>query len=387
MSEVHLIIVWSKGLAEKDKIINDAKTKFTVLEEYYITWTQEKFSENLSRFYGENLPKNSRKEKHCGADTFLCLVVLDKAPKYNVRTTSKGGKVVNVNLFDTKQLYRDWTGGGHKIHATDNIKESKYQLALLVNKSYFDYLTADNFSGETIDLVQDLVGIDGWENINEVFSVLQNASNYLVLRNYENLEEEVNALHPDIDILCDDKELFVRLINGKASTRKKYRVQYRVSVGGKAVCFDVRHVGDDYYCSQWARTLLSQKVLGSANMFVPDPENHYFTLVYHALLHKPNFTDDYHKKLVLLGNAIERDLNEADFLENNLIHRLTGFMDRHHYHYTVPKDRTVFWNYKLLTHVGSPSLSLGRRLAYEKHRVKIIVKKILKKIGYYASNN
>ena len=295
MAEVHLIIVWSKGVPDKDKIIKDASTKFTILEEYYITWTEENFAENLSRFYGENLPKNSRKEKHCGAGTFLCLVVLDKTPNYDVRQTSKGNKVVNINLFDVKQLYRKWTGGGHKVHATDNIKETKYQLTLLLNKLYSDYLKVENFSGETINLERDLVGAGGWKNISDIFSVLQKASNYLVLRNYENIEEEVNALHPDIDILCDDQELFVRLINGKPSTRKKHRVQYLVSVGGKPVFFDVRHVGDNYYCSRWARSLLNQRV-SRDNFYIPNPENHYFTLIYHALLHKPSFTNDYYKK-------------------------------------------------------------------------------------------
>jgi hypothetical protein len=379
MAEVHLIIVWSKGVSEKDKIISDVKTKFVILEKYYITWTEENFSKNLSRFYGENLPKNSRKEKHCGAGTFLCLVVLDKTPKYDVRQTSKGDKVVNVNLFDVKQLYREWTGGGHKVHATDNIKETKYQLTLLLNKHYLDYLKGGSFSGKTINLKNDLVGADGWESISDIFSVLRKASNYLVLRNYENIEEEVNALHPDIDILCDDPKLFVRLINGKASTRKKYRVQYMVSVCGKPVFFDVRHVGDNYYCSRWARNLLNQRI-SRDNFYIPEPENHYFTLMYHALLHKPYLTNDYFKKLIILGNTIEGDLDDADFLESSLIARLTKFMEHHNYQYTVPNDRTVFWNYKLLSNVGSPSLNLARKCTYVTHNIKMIVKKILKKI-------
>ena len=382
MPEVHLIVVWSKGASENDRIITDAKEKFQILEEYHIKWSEKKFSENLSRFYGESLPRNSRKEKHCGNGTFLCLVVLDKAPVYEVRQTSKGDKVVNTNLFDVKQLYRRWTHGGHKVHATDNATETKHQLALLLNKSYTDYLQVDKFNGERIDIESDLQGTNGWKSLKEVFSVLNKAANYLVLRNYENIETQLDALHPDIDTLCDDPHLFVRLINGKPTTRKKYRVQYSVSIGSKVVFFDVRYVGDNYYCSKWGRELLMKRA-EFANMFVPDSEHYFYTLIYHALLHKPNLSDDYFKKLVQLASDLELDVNGPDFLENNLINRLTSYMDKNSYDYTVPLDHTVFWNYKLLPFMDSQNFSLMRKIAYEKYKVKFIVKKVLKKIGCY----
>jgi len=382
MTEVHLIIIWSKGLYQQDKIIKDVKTKFTLLQEYAVTWTKDKFPENLSRFYGENLPKNSRKQLHCGADTFLCLVVKDHSPKYDIRTTSKGNKVVNINLFDSKQEYRSWTGGGHKIHATDNVSETMYQLTLLTNKQYSDYLNTESKSCERISLKSDLVGAGGWASISDVFSVLNQVSNYIVLRNYDNLEEEVNSLHPDIDVLCDDKNLFVRLINGKPTTSNKYRVQYAVLINGKKIFFDVRHVGDDYYCSKWQRNMLKNRVL-YGNLFILDAEDHYFSLVYHALLHKPELSKDYFMRLNVLGGIAEGQLDSGEFLELNLIDRLTLFMDSKNYNYTVPIDRTVFWNYKLLLKVGAPCLNLHRKFIYEKYKVKLIVKKILRKLRCY----
>jgi hypothetical protein len=140
MEEIHLFIIWSKGIHKKKDILDDVESIFTICETYNVTWSKKNFSSNLSRFYGERLQRNSHKERHCGTDTFCCIVVKDENPVYEIRETSKGYQVVNKKLFDAKQLYRKWTGGGHKIHATDNIIESKVQLALLFGRDYKDYL-------------------------------------------------------------------------------------------------------------------------------------------------------------------------------------------------------------------------------------------------------
>ena len=34
--------------------------------------------------------------------------VKDNTPIYEIRDTSKGSRIVNINLFDAKQLYRSW---------------------------------------------------------------------------------------------------------------------------------------------------------------------------------------------------------------------------------------------------------------------------------------
>ncbi|MEP4191033.1 MAG: hypothetical protein ABJN51_08140, partial [Sneathiella sp.] len=71
MEEIHLFIIWSKGRYAEQQILSQAAEKFDVLQTYEIDWSAQHFSNNLSRFYGENLPKNSGKETHCGTDPFL----------------------------------------------------------------------------------------------------------------------------------------------------------------------------------------------------------------------------------------------------------------------------------------------------------------------------
>ena len=169
-NEIHLVIIWSKASDKKEKILNDLSNKFEILNQYLIGWDKADFSDNLSRFYGENLPKNSNKEKHCGIGDFYCVVVKDKNPIYDYRKTSKGDRIVNVNLFDSKQEYRKWSGGGHKIHATDNINESKLQIALLLGSTYSSYLKKETNNKDLLVYNNNLQGSKGWDSFSHLFS-------------------------------------------------------------------------------------------------------------------------------------------------------------------------------------------------------------------------
>ena len=47
-------------------ILDDLKKRFLILEAFEIIWDKKYFNNNLSRFYGENLPNNCHKHLHCG---------------------------------------------------------------------------------------------------------------------------------------------------------------------------------------------------------------------------------------------------------------------------------------------------------------------------------
>jgi hypothetical protein len=138
--ELHLFIIWEKGRSNELEIIDDIQKKFTIVKTFSITWSPYLAGSNFTRFYGENLPKDSFKEVHCGSGEFKLIVVVDTNPIYENRPTSKGIRLVNTNMFDAKQVYRKLTNGGHKIHATDNIAEVKHDLTLLTGLSIDDFL-------------------------------------------------------------------------------------------------------------------------------------------------------------------------------------------------------------------------------------------------------
>ena len=69
--ELHLFIVWHNALTDAPAIVQDMSAHFTIKRVYAITWSDAQFPENLSRFYGQKLPRDSYKEVHCGRGPFL----------------------------------------------------------------------------------------------------------------------------------------------------------------------------------------------------------------------------------------------------------------------------------------------------------------------------
>ena len=121
-----------------DDILNDLKKKFELLEVYEVNWSPEFFSDNMSRFYGVNLPPGAFKANQHDFGPFLLCIIEDKNPIYGNRETAKGETHVNINTFDAKQTYRSWTGGGNNIHASNTEEETEHDLVLLLGKNLKD---------------------------------------------------------------------------------------------------------------------------------------------------------------------------------------------------------------------------------------------------------
>ncbi len=129
--ELYLFIVWQNARFMEKQIAADLKKKFEIFRVLEVTWKPENFSLNLARFYGKKLPKGCKKEKETGAGTFRVYLVYDHNPQY------ANGK--NVNIVKSKYEYRQLTGGGNLVHASDNPQETNENLLLLFGKTIKDF--------------------------------------------------------------------------------------------------------------------------------------------------------------------------------------------------------------------------------------------------------
>ncbi len=343
--ELHLFIIWEHARARQNRILGDIAENFTVTAVCEITWSDEHFSRNLTRFYGQNLPDGSHKEIHCGRGAFLLVVVEDPSPEYHERTTSHGPAVVNVRMFDRKQLYRKWTGGGHRIHATDSQKEAAHDLALLMGKSISDFRHEHPhaWSGQTEVLARDLMGARGWSSITELFYVLNSAARYVVLRNFECLPDAYTLeAHGDIDLLGTNPVELQYVLNATPVFPNQPRVLHYVEVDGKQVLFDFRHVGDNYYDELWERDILERRIQDPKGFYRPNPEDYFYSLVYHALVHKREVAADYMARFIRLATAAGVALENAQ--ENRLQSVLDKYLSQNGYRYTEPHDMSVYFN-------------------------------------------
>ena len=349
-SEIHLSIIWNNALDHSSHILSEIQKKFVIIEVYDIHWSDELFIDNLKRFYSHSLSHVSQwrlqramngKMKHCGKGVFRLIIFRDTSPIAGYRDTSSGSRIVNTNVFDLKQMLRSLTGGGHMIHGSDNVKETSKDLTLLLGKNYNHYLNSivRDWNGEKVVLKQDVFGVKGFGSIDDLFYLLNASLDYVVLRNFEEFPSNVLLdEHSDVDILVENKGQFLYSTGARKTFRHRDRVQYTIKIKGLDIPFDVRSVGDNYFDKSWQKSVLDTRILRKDTFYSPNDVNYYYSLLYHALLHKPNLMEDYIKRLTVMADGL--GVPPLSFKD------LTHYMDDNEYIYVVPNDYSVFFKYK-----------------------------------------
>lgn len=344
--ELHLFIIWSKAHNKEKDILADLESRFEILGIHEVTWDKEQFSKNLTRFYGENLPPNSGKERACGNDTFTLIVVLDRSPLYRQRLTSKGVALVNVNIFDSKEMYREWTGGGHKIHGTNNNTEARHDLVLLTGYSVKDYLELCKKNGSKIlrDSFNEMPGEKCWKSMEQLIYVLNETAEYVILRNFKDVYDDYSKkLHGDVDILCSNYNQVKWLLNATPTHKVKYRVQNMVKIGDGGVMVDLRYTGDKYYCKEWQNNILKERILTEEGYYRPCEKDYIYALVYHAIIQKKEISPDYME--IFKGYFFELDMqtDTRDFLKK----QLECYLSENKYQVEEPMDHSVYFTGEL----------------------------------------
>lgn len=336
--ELHLFIIWSNARSKQERILEDMRIRFKILGIHNVAWDKSNFSSNLTRFYGTNLPPHSNKEKHCGNDPFTLVTVLDEHPLYRTRMTSKGPKVVNVNLFDSKELYRYWTGGGHMIHGTNDDTEVRHDLVLLTGYSKKDYLKkAETTDGILKEAFSAMPGEKKWKDMHQLLYVLNETIEYVVLRNFDGLFSDYDkSIHGDVDILTQNRYLAKLALNAQPVHSSCRRVQHIVKIGGGGTYFDIRYVGDNYYCAEWENSILKNRQLAVAGYFKPEDEEFAYALLYHALVQKKKISDDYRIIFSKFFPCAKSDKDLKEFL--------LAYLSAHAYTMNEPYDYTVYFN-------------------------------------------
>ena len=331
--ELHLFIIWNNARNMEKEILEDISSNLTILKTIEIHWSKSNFVKNLMRFYGTKLHRWSFKDRECGNAPFLLVLVQDNSPIYEGRKTSRGKiEIVNTKMFDKKIKYRNWLGGNNsKVHCTNNIRETEHDLMLLLGMTIDEFMVSYKEIPDV--LKQDIIGTKGWDDLEQVFKMLNATTEYVVLRNYEYLPKQfTSSEHGDIDILVNNKKEVMYLLNAKKISKKDYRVNYKCKISNEYIKFDLRFVGDNYYDEEWEKDILHTRKLNENNIYISNDENYKYSLLYHALIHKKDISNDYNNKFKYLFN------------EKNLENELKEYLDRKKYKITYPNDLSVYFN-------------------------------------------
>ena len=332
-AEIHLFIIWEYARSVQDKILNDIAMHFTILKQYEITWSPKLVPLNFTRFCGTRLGDNLQfKIDNCGIGEFLVVIVRDENPIYENRKTFHGFADVNVKMFEAKQRYRKWTGGGVKVHATDSLIETNHDLSLLIGKNVEDFLKT-NSTLEVEKLHKDLEGAEGWNSIEQLFYVLNNTVRYAVMRGYGELTTGDFIDHGDTDIMTDDYDNLWLIVNAPKKYANTLKPKANVQIGDKSYLLDIWNCGTNgynYFDPIWARKMLDTAIELNG-IKILDPENDFYCLLYHCLTNKGYITDDYLKKL-------QRYKQEFGLTETDWNKILVAFLQTNQYEIIRPTD-------------------------------------------------
>lgn len=306
MSKTHIFIIWNRTMDKKNIIINEIEKKFTIREIFQIKWNKNDFLKNIKRFYGKKLPKPEQKAKECGNGEFLVIFVNDEKPQIEItRIDDVNQTEINSRVFNAKQEYRKIIGGGFQIHASNSDEETEHDVALLFGKTIknFEKELPKQWNKKIKDLGEmELVGNKKWKNFEEFFEILNSTTNYVVLRNYEDIPEKLEI--KDLDIITDDIKNFSEIINlNDPSTDSP------IIINDKKIQIDFRYQIGHHYDETWGKKILENKILYNNLFYIPSKEDYFYSLFYHNLKKE---SKKYNEKLLKLGEdlGIEIDLKE-----------------------------------------------------------------------------
>lgn len=332
--ELHLIVLWETARAAEERILADIRARLEVVGTGLLEWPGDAET-CFGEFYGANLPEAAGKVRECGSGAFRYVVVRDANPGYSWEDTSRGLERVNTTLFGLKNLYRSWTGGGHKVHTTNSSAEFARDIMLLTGHGAAEWERGVPEGALTV-----LPGHGGWKSLRDLFAFLDPLLPYVVLRNAEMLPDAFSPdLHGDIDLLVPDAVACASLLGARKVFPEDYRVHYEVIVAGAPVRFDFRFVGDGYYPRAWQeRMLANRRQANGVNLLAA--EDAFYALVYHALYQKRAIASDYRDKAAALARAA--GLGGADY--DDWLLMLEDFLKRNDYAVTEPEDHSVYVN-------------------------------------------
>lgn len=149
------------------------------------------------------------------------------------------------------------------------------------------------------------------QGLKEAFERLNdNKVEYLVLRNWENLPDKADTgAHSDLDLLTSEPGRVIDLLSLQKMQPEEWRVQYKLTFDdGRFTYVDLRRTGDDYYPLEFEKDMLKGRELHEKGFFIPNEDDHFVSLLYHALVHKPSVSRDYKHKLIekMIGVRIIR---------------------------------------------------------------------------------
>lgn len=370
MQELNLFILWQSGEKYINRILSDITDKFQIKTIFEIKWLVSEVCERLNKLYPErDFFPHSPKVKAIGTDRHGCklyaIVVLDPS--------ADSLKGVNQNLYQFKEEERRKYNTNY-LHSSDNENHAFSDLKALMEISCDEFQKFRDYKSKFYAYGEDRTGqpkmyssdIVEFRSLREVFCRLNQSVKWTFLRNWQGFPEiNLADRYGDIDILANDYYETIVQLNARTVHDSGFRVQHHVMVNGKRIPFDIRYIGDKYYDENWEKSLLDNRILGDG-FYHLDEEDHFWTLLYHELVQKPEIRENNLKVLASLGAKLDL-INDRNLFRNKrrALNLLNGYLKAQGYKRTKPSDKSVHYIYSWKA-LGNSLLLLKRKLGIKK---------------------
>lgn len=182
-----------------------------------------------------------------------------------------------------------------------------------------------------------------WKNLKEFIRAANKNCDWLVLRNFDNLEEgKFFSFEDDIDILCESRDNFIKSLG---LIKRSWGISsYQTIIGNKIVDIDLRFLGDGYYDKLWQYKMLLYKINTKNKIPILSEEDFFYSLLYHVKIQKSEVKKDYIK--ILKETAIKLQIADFTDIEDDYKSAiiLADFMNLNSYSYVEPNDINVYVN-------------------------------------------
>ena len=313
ISELHLLIDWTCHFSEFENKLTDS---LQVIKKIRMEKLKQK-KKIISKFYKVSV------DDFRGSTDFNIYIIKDSNPVYDYRKTSKGNRKVNIHLFDLKKSLRKITGGC-KIHATDNIQETKDNLKTL--GLYDKY-----YNKKTFDTLQNV-----FHELNKHPKL-----KWVITHNFDDFVDG-----DDIDFLTDDYFYFMRVLDTTENPKGgKFNsvsdggnsVRNYIKVGKKNIPIDIRYLGDNFYDKKLEQDMLDTRIKHQNGFYIPNKEMHMYSLIYHAIIHKSKISSTYLKVFKQYG------LKDSEINKKNLKNKLDTWLQKKGYSYCKPEPSVGYF--------------------------------------------
>ncbi len=348
-----LFVIWPSGMSHADYILEVLARRLEILQIFEVHWSDHLVRRNYERFYSDLDVAGVYHELNKGRGPFLAIPVRDSHPARDYRDTSRGKRLVSVNLVDTKQYLRDRLGN-IGVHCGENNWESERDLAMLLGLRPCELRSTVDVTGlePASSLHRDVTGAGGWTSMAEMFATLNPVVPYIAVDVRRSTDERSPDRHTEpVQIVTFELHMLHTLIDGRPihGRHRPAGGRFLVSIDGERVRVDLWPVEGGFIDAEWAGACLESRVLDEHGIYRAPPEDDLAIRAYLAVTRRRRLDAADHRALRELNRLVpmtstgdaanDDDPGKIDHRSGTAI--VTRYLHQRGYRRVRPLDRTI----------------------------------------------